>query len=486
MPTLPSRSLPILSVSQLTQAIKLSLEATFPLLSVQGEISNFKQQASGHLYFSIKDAGAQISAVMFRNEASALRVLPREGDQVIVTAELTVYAPRGGYQLVVRQLQLAGVGELLLKLEELKQKLQQRGWFALEHKKPLPKLPKCIGVVTSPTGAVIQDILHVLNRRFANFRLLLNPVKVQGEGAAEEIARAIEQFNHYQLADVLIIGRGGGSIEDLWAFNEERVAAAIYHSRIPIISAVGHETDFTIADFVADVRAPTPSAAAEVVIAEKAQQVQHFAQLRTRLGQTITHLVKQHRLKLHGLLRQPAFSSPYAVLGFWLQRMDHLRTDIDQQMLRRLGNAKVALYAQQQRAMSLQPTVRIANDKQRLRTLCCNLIRSWSIRTLHLRQRLAADNRRKTLVMNMLRIIQEKRQRLNSISYALRSVDPKQVLARGYSILFSEKEGLVISSVCTLEENQEVRALLSDGEVDMTINQVRFRDNTGKTQRSPV
>lgn len=467
--------LPILTVSQLTQAIKLSLEATFPLICIQGEVSNFKKQSSGHLYFSIKDAGAQISAVMFRGEATALRTMPKEGDQVVVTAELTVYAPRGGYQLVVRELRFAGLGELLLKLEELKQKLHQRGWFAAEHKKPLPKLPKRIGVVTSPTGAVIQDILNVLTRRYANFQLLLNPVKVQGEGAAEEIARAIEHFNHYELADVLIVGRGGGSIEDLWAFNEERVASAIFHSRIPIISAVGHETDFTIADLVADVRAPTPSAAAEMVIAEKAHQQHHLTTLSTRLQQTITHLVKQQRTKLRGLMRHPFLNSPYALLGPWLQRLDQLRGDIDGSIQLGLKHAQMTLNAQRQRAASLQPTVRILNYKQRLHALSVSVLRSWNARSVHCRQRLDAENRHKQLISNMLRIIQGKRQRLESLTTSLRAVDPTNVLARGYSILFSEKDGSVISSVCSLEENQKVKLLLSDGEARLTVNEVKNR-----------
>jgi len=447
MQNAPSRPRPLLTVSQLTQAIKLSLEATFPILSVQGEISNFKKQTSGHLYFCIKDAGAQISAVMFRAEAQSLRHLPKEGDQIIATAELTVYPPRGGYQLVIREMRLAGVGELLLKLEELKQKLQQRGWFAAEHKKPLPKLPKRIGVITSPTGAVIQDILHVLSRRYANFQLILNPVKVQGEGAAEEIARAIEQCNHYELADVLIVGRGGGSIEDLWAFNEERVASAIYHSRIPVISAVGHETDFTIADLVADVRAPTPSAAAELVIAEKAHQLQHLATLYMRLRQTIAHLIKQQRAKLQGFKRHPFFGSPYALLGPWLQRIDHLRMEFDQRIELKLRHAKMTLRAQRQHALALQPTMRILTDKRRLQALSLSLWRCWQARALH------------------------RRQQLTGLTAALRAVDPSQVLRRGYSILFSEKDGSVISSVSALEEDQRVKLLLSDGEARLTVNQ---------------
>lgn len=464
-------TLPILTVSQLTQAIKLSLEATFPLLSIQGEVSNFKKQASGHLYFSIKDASAQISAVMFRNEAASLKVLPKEGDQVVVLAELTVYPPRGSYQLVVRELRLAGIGELLLKLEELKQKLQKRGWFDREHKKPLPQMPKKIGVVTSPTGAVIQDILNVLTRRHSTFHLILNPVKVQGEGAAEEIARAIEQFNQFRLVDVIIVGRGGGSIEDLWAFNEERVAEAIFKSQIPVVSAIGHETDTTIADFVADVRAPTPSAAAEIVIAEKAQQLQHLATLSTRLKQTIWHLLKQYRTRLAALMRHPLYASPYSLLGVWMQRLDQFRIDLDKEIRSKLAHAKIALASTRQRASVLQPTARIQTFKQRLQTLDLNLQRSWAIRQAHRHHLFEPALLRRQLEFSLSRQLKLYRERLDQMASAVRAIDPANLLARGYTIVFSEKDGSVISSVQALHQDQAVQIRLSDGKALATINQ---------------
>jgi len=302
-------SLPLLTVSQLTNAIKMSLESMFPSIYLQGEITNFKVQTSGHLYFSLKDANAQIAAVMFAREASYLKTMPKAGDQVVIKGEINVYPPKGNYQLLVRELSFVGLGELLQRLEQLKVKLHQMGWFKAARKKPLPRYPKRIGVITSPTGAVIQDIINVLSRRFSGFSLLLNPVKVQGEGAAKEIAQAIEQFNRYQLVDVMIVGRGGGSLEDLWAFNEEIVAEAIYNSQIPIISAVGHETDHCIADYVADVRAPTPSAAAEIVIAEKAQQIEQLSLIKKRMQQTLIHLINQNRLRLNGL-------APWYEIGF--------------------------------------------------------------------------------------------------------------------------------------------------------------------------
>ncbi len=312
----------IFSVSELTHAIKGLLEPHFCAISVKGEISNFKAQSSGHLYFSLKDAGSQISAVLFKGNAASLARMPKEGDQVVAKGEISLYAPRGQYQIVIRELQFLGVGELLLKLHQLKETLQQRGWFAPERKKPLPRLPRRIGVVTSPTGAVIQDILHILTRRFAGFHVILNPVKVQGEGAAQEIAQAISDFNKYQLADVLIVGRGGGSIEDLWAFNEEIVAKAIYESRIPVISAVGHETDFTIADWVADVRAPTPSAAAEIAIAEKTHLLQYLEKAAQQTRQRVSQQVRQYHERLHTLRKHPLLSSPYGILAPAIQRLD--------------------------------------------------------------------------------------------------------------------------------------------------------------------
>ncbi len=319
----------VFSVSELTSAIKGILEPNFRGISVKGEISNFKVQSSGHLYFSLKDASSQISAALFKGNAAQLMRMPKEGDQVIAVGEISLYAPRGQYQIIIRELQFLGVGELLLKLHQRKEELSRRGFFNPEHKKPLPKLPKRIGVVTSPTGAVIQDIVHVLTRRFDGVSLILNPVKVQGEGAAEEIARAIDDFNRYKLADVLIVGRGGGSIEDLWAFNEEIVAEAIFRSEIPIISAVGHETDFTIADWVADVRAPTPSAAAEIATSEKASLIQFLEQAKSLVRQRLKQQITGYRQHIGALQKHPLLASPYGVLAPAIQRLDDFSRQLE-------------------------------------------------------------------------------------------------------------------------------------------------------------
>ena len=276
----------IYTVSELSGEIRELFEQQFPDVWVTGEVSNFRAAGSGHLYFTLKDDTAQLRAVCFRSQSRYLKFKPQDGLAVIARGRLSIYEARGEYQLYVEFLEPAGLGALQLAFDQLKQKLAAEGLFDPDRKKLLPALPRVIGVVTSPTGAVIQDILRVLNRRFRNINVVIYPARVQGEGAAEEIAQGIEHFNRMVPVDVMIVARGGGSMEDLWAFNEEVVARAIAASEIPIISAVGHETDFTIADFVADLRAPTPSAAAELVVHLKQDfvdelddQTRHMAQI---------------------------------------------------------------------------------------------------------------------------------------------------------------------------------------------------------------
>lgn len=434
----------VLSVTELTLAIKSLLEPQFRALSIRGEISNFKLQSSGHLYFSLKDAGSQISAVLFKGNAASLSRLPKEGDQVIAQGEISLYAPRGQYQLVIRELQFLGVGELLLKLHQLKETLQARGWFDPKYKKPLPKLPRRIGVVTSPTGAVIQDILHVLTRRFAGFHVILNPVKVQGEGAAQEIARAIEEFNRYDLADVLIVGRGGGSIEDLWAFNEEIVAKAIFESRIPVISAVGHETDFTIADGVADVRAPTPSAAAEIAIAEKLGLLKALSQARqtcmSRVGSQVVHL----RQRLGALQKHPLFSSPYALLAQPIQNLDHVREDLTEAFFHQTREKRGRLDALKRQLEVLKPSSQIAQIRQRL------------------------SGYPSRILVALQQQIRSKKEKALRIEEHLRSLHPKKLLKQGYSLVFVGD--LLIRSAQDLKPNQSFYAVLHDGRVAATVN----------------
>ena len=501
-----SSQVPILTVSQLTHAIKLCLESTFPSVWLQGEISNCKLQSSGHLYFSLKDANAQISAVMFRGDVSALRVTPKDGDNVMVRGEVNVYPASGKYQLIIRELKHVGLGELLLKLVELKVKILKKAWLKSDHKKPLPKFPKRIGVVTSPTGAVIQDILNILTRRFSGFHLILNPVRVQGDGAAQEIAQAINQFNQYQMVDVLIVGRGGGSIEDLWAFNEEIVAEAIYHSQIPIISAVGHETDHCIADYVADVRAPTPSAAAELVIADKAQQLGQLDHIKRRLQQTLSHLIRQRRHQLEGIRKQPVIQSPYSLLGPWMQKLDDLRQDTDLSLKQSLARKRLLLEGRHRQLQALRPSAQIAHFRQKLlqwdsalrhamamRLLNYNkileqrsgsLIQAWQNKQEHRRRMFDPTLKKKQLDQQWQPILNLRKERLVQLCAALHSINPKNLLTKGYCILFSEKEHSVITSIKAVEKQQDVRVLLSDGEILSTIKDVFPSESTKSKTRT--
>ena len=413
---------------------------------------------------------------MYRLEASKLKDIPKDGAQVIVYGEINVYPPRGNYQLIIKELRLAGIGELLQKLEELKQKLLKKGYFKKDRKRPLPKFPRRIGVVTSPTGAVIQDILKILTRRFYGFHLILNPVKVQGEGAAQEIAQAIQQFNAYDLADVLIVGRGGGSLEDLWAFNEEVVADALYVSRIPTISAVGHETDHCIADYVADVRAPTPSAAAEIVIAEKALQLEHFSKMRKGLQQSLHHLIRQDRRRLEGIKRHPIFLSPYGLLGPWMQKIDMYRDDVDAGMKQQINIWRAKLDSMRKLLLSLKPTTQIRHFRQRFLHFDGSLKQALLSRLNDYKKQLQAVQKRRQLDACLARKITLYKERLGQISQSLHSINPKNLLLKGYAILFAEKDRSVISSIRTLERNQHVRLLLSDGEVLSIVKEIFARD----------
>jgi len=315
---------PVYTVSQLTAEIRGTLEQTFGSIWVEGEISNFHHHSSGHMYFTLKDAESQIRAVMFRSSNTLLRFIPEDGLAVLMQGTLTVYERRGEYQIVVERMEPQGLGALQLAFEQLKERLEKEGLFDPAHKRPIPVLPRRIGVITSPTGAVIRDILNVLTRRFATVDVLLYPVAVQGDRAVPEIVEALATVNQRDDIDVLILARGGGSLEDLWAFNEEEVARAIFASRIPVISAVGHEVDFTIADFVADLRAPTPSAAAELVISRKDELTQRVDDLADRLAACFTFQLRTLRSRCDGLQRHLTLVSPSEQIRARREHLLHL------------------------------------------------------------------------------------------------------------------------------------------------------------------
>ena len=314
----------IYSVTELTREIKLLLEATIPVVWLEGEISNLKFHTSGHLYFSLKDKDAQIPCVMWRNRNVALTFSPQDGMKVLAMGKISVYEKRGYYQFDAVKLQPAGIGELQMAFEQLKQKLLEEGLFDEQFKKPIPPYPERIGIVTSPTGAAIQDLVNILNRRFPGIEISLKPVKVQGVGAALEIASAIDEFNDYGAVDVLIVGRGGGSLEDLWAFNEEVVARAIFRSRIPVISAVGHEIDFTISDFVADLRAPTPSAAAELAVPDRIELLNQIRNYQKRIVEITASQIQYEKERLKNLVNSYGFLRTPDRIRQHQQRLDEL------------------------------------------------------------------------------------------------------------------------------------------------------------------
>lgn len=345
----------VITITELTRQIKFSLESSFPRVWVEGEISNFKQHTSGHLYFTLKDEGAQLSALMWRSRVANLTFQPEDGMKVIARGSITVYPPRGNYQLDVEQIQPIGLGELQLAFERLKQKLDAEGLFDAEHKKPIPEYPERIGLVTSETGAALQDILSVLSRRHPSVEVVLAPVRVQGVGAAGEIADAIKQMNQYGGIDVLIVGRGGGSLEDLWAFNEEVVARAIYASKIPVISAVGHEIDFSIADFVADLRAPTPSAAAELVVRDRLEILEDIGNLCYTMRGALDNQLSGLREQTASLVTSYSFNRPKDLVREFSQRVDELERSLGISFTHIAMIVRQKYYSFQQQLQALNP-----------------------------------------------------------------------------------------------------------------------------------
>jgi exodeoxyribonuclease VII large subunit len=355
----------IRSVSQVVHAVKVQLETRFRDIWVKGEISNFKPASSGHYYFTLKDNSAQLRAVFFRTHNRLLKFAPKDGMEVFARGSISVYSPRGEFQMVIEYMEPAGQGALQIAFEQLKTNLQKEGLFDTARKKKLPLLPSRIGVVTSPTGAAIQDILKVLKRRNEAVNVLIVPVRVQGEGAAAEIARGIKYLNTRQDIDVIIVGRGGGSLEDLWAFNEEVVARAIYASEIPVISAVGHEVDFTIADFVADLRAPTPSAAAEMVSGARAELCSRVDHCLRRASQAMRLILSDKRRKLQQLASNRAFVDAESRLRFYSQRLDDLHARLLRTFPARLPVARESL-ARHSRELGVRMQTRVQNARQHL------------------------------------------------------------------------------------------------------------------------
>ncbi|MGQ9647345.1 MAG: exodeoxyribonuclease VII large subunit [Thermodesulfobacteriota bacterium] len=398
----------ILTVSELTREIKDILETQFADILVEGEISNLKVPPSGHIYFTLKDDFSQIRGVLFRNQARALRFSPEDGLHVICRGRVSLYEKRGEYQLILEEMEPKGIGALQLAFLQLKERLEREGLFDPARKKPIPMLPQKIGIVTSPTGAVIRDMLQIFRRRFENVHLVVYPVRVQGEGAASEIAEGIEYFNEQKEVDVIIVARGGGSLEDLWAFNEEEVARAIFHSQIPVISAVGHETDYTISDFVADVRAPTPSAAAELAVKDKRDIKKMISFWEERLENEILQIfreVRTHLLHIQKRLKDPrkGIEESFSRLGDLFNRFLFLTSWT--------VNRKMEKY------LHLHESLLLRNPSQKVK---------------HSRRFISEAEKR--LVQNIKHSIEILRQRLETRMKQLDSLSPLSILQRGYSI----------------------------------------------------
>jgi exodeoxyribonuclease VII large subunit len=441
---------PIYTVSQLTAEIRTFLEQNFEHLWVEGEISNLRLPGSGHLYFTLKDESAQLRAVMFRLQNRLLKFEPEDGLQVVCYGRLTVYEPRGEYQIVLDHMEPKGLGALQLAFEQLKERLSKEGLFDPAHKKPMPHLPQRIGIVTSPTGAAIRDILRVIDRRFANVHIIIYPVRVQGEGASQEIAKAIEELNRWPGMDVIIVGRGGGSLEDLWAFNEEAVARAIFRSQIPIISAVGHEVDFTIADFVADLRAPTPSAAAELVVRNKVELIQSLESLGRRLHNAGRTILENRQERLSSLIHR--LVDPRKRLSDVRLRLDDLCARLANSIRHSLSRKQDRLNSKWDGLIHLYPGRQVAEHAHRV----AHLSRQAAV-ALRVRLRLL-------------------RQRTDGCLGKLQTLSPLAVLERGYSIarLLPSKE--VIRRASDLKVANRVNVKVHRGEFIARVEEIEEND----------
>jgi exodeoxyribonuclease VII large subunit len=444
-PTGPERGTPtrverdVYTVSRLNKEVRLLLESGLPMLWLEGEISNFAAPSSGHWYFSLKDSQAQVRCAMWRQRNSMLRFRPKEGMAVIARARVGLYEPRGEYQLIIEHLEESGEGALKRKFEELKAKLAAEGLFAAARKRPVPAVPRRIGVVTSPTGAAIHDILRVLRARFPAAGVLVYPTAVQGAPAVAEIVRAIETASRRAEVDVLIVARGGGSLEDLWCFNDERVARALAACALPTISGIGHEVDVTIADFVADLRAPTPSAAALAAVPDKRTWLDALVALETRFGAAMARQLRALHLASAAVAQRLQIQHPGARLAQHAQRLD----DLDQRLRLALGASVVR---RRHALETLGARLWRENPRHRLEALCS--------RAAALRQRLAA---------NMQTTLQSLEQRLALACRTLDAVSPLATLGRGFAVVSRAADGLLLRDAADAPIGTEIEARLARG-----------------------
>jgi exodeoxyribonuclease VII large subunit len=435
----------VLSVTEMTATVRTLLEERIGSIWVTGEVSNLRAQSSGHIYFSLKDANAQLSCVCFRDEARSTRHLLADGRKVVLKGDVTVYEARGQYQLLVTSIELEGVGALQVAFEKLKQKLAAEGLFAVERKRPLPALIQRIGLVTSPTGAAIADVLHVVERRHRGLQIVLSACRVQGQGAAEEVACAIAQLNEWASRghglDAILVTRGGGSLEDLWAFNEEVVARAIFHSRVPVVSAVGHEIDFTISDFVADVRAATPSAAAELLTEGMMRRCEWAREVQAHLLELTRDRLRTEREHVDWIRGRVARIHPRRVLNERAQRLDDLRSSLVFHAKNLLRHERAELIGVAQRLVRAKPTRIISLRRQSLAEIM---------------RRMREDARHGLMTQ---------RRRLQVAATRLRLLSPQHVLDRGFSITQDGQTGEIIRDARRTRKGQKLRTKFAHGEV---------------------
>jgi exodeoxyribonuclease VII large subunit len=448
----PNSDLPnVLTVAQLTQRISGVLEEGIGSVWVEGEISNLRRQSSGHSYFTLKDEESQLSCVLFARTASGQKVALRDGLQVQLQGQISVYQPRGQYQLVVRVVQAKGEGVLQARFEELKRRLAAEGLFDQSRKRTLPRFPRRIGVVTSPTGAAIHDFLQVLHRRHPGLRVVINPVRVQGKGAAAEIAAAIAELaaggGVIGPVDLIVVTRGGGSLEDLWEFNEEAVARAIVASSVPVVSAVGHEIDFSIADFAADLRAPTPSAAAELIAAEGSELLERSRSLVARIGREALARMGLHHAVQQRLASSPLFRDPLRRVEEAKQTSDRIEEFLTGTIERRTEQVSATIARRAAQIASAHPGHRLLHADQKISAL------GEQLGTL------------------MAHRLERDKGRMNLVSAALSALNPEATLARGFSIT-RNAEGKVITSSGQVKQGESIRTKLAEGELDAVVKRL--------------
>jgi exodeoxyribonuclease VII large subunit len=432
------------SVSELTAKIRDLLAKNFTGITVQGEISNCREAQSGHFYFTLKDDRAQVRCVFFKQQQRGIKFRPEDGLQMTVRGSISVYEPRGEYQIYVESLEPIGLGALQLAFEQLKKRLEAEGLFDASRKKPLPLLPSRIGLITSPKGAAVRDVVRILTRRFPNVHLTVYPVRVQGEGSAEEIVKALKFFNARKMVDVLILARGGGSLEDLWSFNEEIVARAIFASEIPVISGIGHEMDFTIADFVADVRASTPSAAAELVVQTRREFDKHIADLRETISGLIRYRLLELSRSVHELSARRGFRRPLDLLRQQRQRADEMTSRLALGLRERLKQSLKRFNTAHMRIVSFDFRAKIAVFLLRI------------------------EKRSAELGVRAERFLRAKRDRWQRLALQLQERGPLKVLERGYAIA-TDAAGNLLRSADQVQLGDSVAIQLHRGKLSTEV-----------------